>query len=170
MVNEVKIECLASVEEKQLLELSNLLIRVVEDGASVGFLPPLQLSVAKDYWVNLLNPDVMLFVAKINEDIVGSIQLHLCNKQNGGHRAEIGKLMTHPEYRRKGIGLSLMNKAEEQAKQENRSLIVLDTREGDPSNNLYKMMKYIVAGHIPNYAKSSDGDLHTTVFYYKNLV
>lgn len=170
MVNEVKIECLTSIGEKQLIELSNLLIRVVEYGASVGFLPPLQLSVAKDYWVDLLNPDVKLLVAKINGDIVGSIQLHLSNKQNGGHRAEIGKLMTYPEYRRKGIGLSLMNKAEEQAKQENRSLLLLDTREGDPSNNLYKMLGYSVVGHIPNYAKSSDGDLHTTVFYYKNLV
>jgi len=169
MVNEIEIECLTSIGEKQLIELSNLLTRVVEDGASVGFLRPLQLSMAKDYWVNLLNPDVKLFVAKINEHIVGSIQLHLSNKQNGGHRAEIAKLMTHPDYRRKGIGLSLMNQAEERAKKENRSLLVLDTREGDPSNHLYKMLNYSVAGHIPRYAKSSDGHYHTTVFYYKIL-
>lgn len=167
LANEVEIECLTSIGEEQCIELSNLLIRVVEEGASVGYLPPLQLSKAKDYWVNVLNPDVLLFVAKINEDIVGSIQLHLCNKQNGGHRAEIAKLMTHPDYRRKGIGLSLMNKAEERAKKENRSLLVLDTREGDPSNQLYKMLNYSVAGHIPRYAISSDGHYHTTVFYYK---
>lgn len=167
MVNEVEIECLTFIGEKQCIELSNLLIRVVEDGASVGFLPPLELSVAKDYWENMLHPDVVLFVARINEDIVGSIQLHLSNKENGAHRAEIAKLMTHPDYRRKGIGLSLMNKAEERAKQESRSLLVLDTREGDPSNYLYATLDYIVAGHIPNYAKSSDGNLHTTIFYYK---
>jgi ribosomal protein S18 acetylase RimI-like enzyme len=118
---------------------------------------------------NVLNPEVILFVAKINNQIVGSVQLHLCTKQNGGHRAEIAKLMTHPNYRRIGIGRLLMQKAEERANQESRSLLILDTREGDPSNHLYTSMGYIQAGRIPNYAKSANGELHATIFYYKNL-
>jgi ribosomal protein S18 acetylase RimI-like enzyme len=168
LVSDVKIEQLKSIGE-HIDELSELLIQVVEDGASIGFLPPLKLSDATKYWENVLTPEVILFVAKINNQIVGSVQLHLCTKQNGGHRAEIAKLMTHPNYRRNGIGRSLMQKAEERAKQEGRSLLVLDTREGDPSNHLYTSLGYIQAGRIPNYAKSTSGELHATIFYYKIL-
>ncbi|MDB5054659.1 MAG: GCN5-related N-acetyltransferase [Bacilli bacterium] len=167
LVIEVKIEQLKSIGQ-HIDELSELLIQVVEDGASIGFLPPLKLSEATIYWKNVLHPEVILFVAKINNQIVGSVQLHLSTKQNGGHRAEIAKLMTHPNYRRNGIGRSLMQKAEERAKQEDRSLLVLDTREGDPSNYLYSSIGYIQAGLIPNYAKSASGELHATIFYYKS--
>lgn len=103
----------------------------------------------------------------MNDIIVGSVQLHLSTKANGTHRAEIAKLMTHSNYRRNGIARSLMQKAEDRAKQEDRSLIVLDTREGDPSNLLYTSMGYIQAGRIPSYAISANGELHATIFYYK---
>ena len=136
LTNDIKIEQLESIE-KHLNGLSEILIQVVNDGASIGFLPPLAASEANKYWDGALSPDVILFVAKINGKIVGSVQLHLCTKQNGKHRAEIGKLMTHPLFRRRGIGRLLIRKAEERAVQEGRSLIVLDTREGDPSNLLY---------------------------------
>ncbi|MCU5517306.1 GNAT family N-acetyltransferase, partial [Bacillus wiedmannii] len=123
-------------------ELSKLLKTVVDDGASIGFLPPLEQIESTKYWETVLAPEVILYVAKINNEVAGSIQLHLVTKPNGIHRAEICKLMTHPNFRRNGIGRSLMQKAEERAKQENRSLIVLDTREGDPSNRLYKSLDY----------------------------
>ena len=168
MNSHVIIERLNSIEE-HIEELSALLTLVVEEGASIGFLPPLPLSDATSYWENVLDPDVILFVAKINNRIVGTVQLHLSSKQNGRHRAEIAKLMSHNHYRRKGIGRLLMEAAEEEAKQEERTLLVLDTREGDPSNFLYSSMGYIEAGKIPNYAKSASGELHATVFYYKEL-
>lgn len=166
MNNIVIIKQLFSMEES-IDELSELLIQVVEDGASIGFLPPLDVSDSTLYWYNVLAPDVILFVATMNEIIVGSVQLHLSTKANGTHRAEIAKLMTHPNYRRNGIAHSLMQKAEERATQEDRSLIVLDTREGDPSNLLYTSMGYIQAGRIPSYAISANGELHATIFYYK---
>jgi ribosomal protein S18 acetylase RimI-like enzyme len=167
LVSDVKIEQLKSIGE-HIDGLSELMLKVVEDGASIGFLPPLKLSESTKYWENVLNPEVILFVAKINNQIVGSVQLHLCTKQNGGHRAEIAKLMTHPNYRRNGIGRSLMQKAEERAKQDGRSLLVLDTREGDSSNQFYTSIGYIQAGRIPNYAKSANGELDATIFYYKS--
>ncbi|WP_375790321.1 GNAT family N-acetyltransferase [Paenibacillus agricola] len=147
--------------------LTELLVQVVEDGASIGFLPPLKRSEAAQYWERVEDPEVLLFVATLNDQIVGTVQLHLCGKQNGGHRAEIAKLMAHPNYRRSGIGRALLQKAEECAKEHGRSLIVLDTREGDPSNNLYSSMGYIQAGRIPGYAKSASGELDATIFYYK---
>lgn len=168
MVNKVAVEQLISTEV-HMEELTELLIQVVDDGASIGFLPPVDLSDAMNYWEDVLNPSVILFVAKRNNRIVGSVQLHLCTKQNGIHRAEIAKLMTHPNYRRHGIGRLLMKSAEERAMREKRSLLILDTREGDPSNHLYASLDYIQVGRIPDYVKSVDGEFQATIYYYKTL-
>ncbi|MGG4491121.1 N-acetyltransferase family protein [Metabacillus idriensis] len=164
--NEIEIAELKRVEE-DIDQLSDLLIKTVEGGASIGFLPPLNLSQAKEYWESVLKPHVIFLIAKVNHEIAGSVQLHLCTKQNGRHRAEIAKLITHPSYRRKGIAKLLMQKAEERAKQEKRSLIVLDTREGDVSNQLYLSLGYTECGRIPYFAESAEGNLDTTVVYYK---
>lgn len=168
MQNDLIIEELRSIDE-HMDGLSELLIRVVNDGAAVGFLPPMKQSTALEYWNSLLTPGVIVFAAKINNNIVGSVQLHLNTKQNGLHRVDIAKLITDPHHRRKGIGRALMKKAEERAKQEGRSLLILDTREGDPSNLLYQSLGFTAAGKIPNFAKSANGELHTTVIYYKPL-
>lgn len=148
-------------------ELVHLLIQVVEDGASVGFLPPLPPEKARNYWLNVLNEDTKLWVALMQNEIIGTVQLQLCNKPNGRHRAEIAKLMTSPRYRRTGVGRALMQSAEEAALLDQRSLLVLDTRQGDPSNLLYQSLGYQQAGVIPSYAQSANGQLHATVFYYK---
>ncbi|MFF2341834.1 GNAT family N-acetyltransferase [Bacillus mycoides] len=155
--------------DEDIEELSELLKTVVNDGASIGFLPPLEQKEATNYWQTVLAPEVILYVAKIHNEVAGSIQLHLVTKPNGIHRAEICKLMTHPNYRRNGIGRLLMQKAEERAKQENRSLLVLDTREGDSSNRLYKSLGFQESGKIPGYAISPNGELDATVIYYKMI-
>ncbi|MBD8071087.1 GNAT family N-acetyltransferase [Bacillus sp. PS06] len=150
-------------------QLSELLKEVVDGGASIGFLPPLDLSEARSYWETVLAPDVRLIIAMQDSKIAGTVQVHLCMKQNGSHRAEIAKLMTHPAFRRLGIARLLMEKAEEIAVREKRSLLVLDTRKGDPSNLLYQSLGYIQAGEIPYFAQSLEGTLDTTVLYYKTL-
>ena len=62
-----------------------------------------------------------------------------------------------------------MNAIEAEAKQAGRTTLVLDTREGDPSEQLYSKLGYLRAGIIPEYARSTNGSLHTTVFMYKLL-
>ncbi|PLR82521.1 N-acetyltransferase [Bacillus canaveralius] len=168
MLNDINIAELTTIDE-HINQLSELLVKVVEEGASIGFLPPMTLSEATKYWEAVLSPEVILLAAKINNQIVGSVQLILSTKQNGTHRAEVAKLMTHPDYRHNGIGRLLMDTVQKRAIQESRSLLVLDTREGTPSNHLYKSLGFQEAGRIPYYAKSANGELHTTVLYYKCL-
>ncbi|KMK76251.1 GNAT family N-acetyltransferase [Alkalihalobacillus pseudalcaliphilus] len=169
MSKQISIEEIKELSSVQINELCDLLIKVVEDDASIGFLAPLKKDVATEYIKSVITPSNLLLVAKINEKIVGSVQLELATKQNATHRSEIAKLMTHPDYRRKGIGRQLMVKAEEIAREHNRSLMILDTRKGDASNYLYQSLGYLEAGQIPNYALSSTGKLDTTVYYYKVL-
>jgi len=153
----------------RMTEWEQLLTLVVEDGASIGFLPPLSTGEARAYWEGVEGPEIVLLAAYIEDRLVGSVQLHLCGKPNGSHRAEIAKLMTRPDYRRRGVARRLMQHAEAYAASQARSLLVLDTREGDPSNTLYLSLGYVRAGSIPDYARSADGALAATVFYYKRL-
>lgn len=155
--------------DEHVEELSDLLIKVVHDGASIGFLPPVNREDADAFWKSCAAPEIIFIAAKIEGKIAGTVQLHLCTKPNGTHRAEVAKLMTHPSHRQKGIARQLMKEIEKRAKQEGRTLLVLDTREGDPSNLLYQSIGFIEAGRIPNFAQSETGTLDTTILYYKNI-
>ncbi len=153
--------------------LVRLLQDVVAHGASVGFLPPLSDDDANEYWHGVVSAvkaqSRVLWVAVFENEIVGSVQLDLCMRQNGLHRAEVSKLIVHSAHRRAGIGRALMQALEDYAHHIGRTTLVLDTREDDPSEMLYQHMGYVKIGAIPKYARSANGQLHTTAFYYKNL-
>jgi ribosomal protein S18 acetylase RimI-like enzyme len=165
----VDVRIVDALAPNELEQLTDLLIATVDDGASVGFLPPLARDEARAYWEGVLGPGVILFAAEESGRIAGTVQLQLAMKLNGRHRAEIARLMVHPDFRRRGIGRLLMEQAEAAAIAAGRTLIVLDTREGDPSNALYLSLGYIEAGRIPHYALSAAGSFDATVFYYKEL-
>lgn len=160
---------LTSLTTSDIEQLAGLLKNVVDDGASIGFLAPLQLDEASDYWHHALQSGVQLWVAHMNNQIVASVQLHLAQKSNGLHRAEVAKLMVHTDYRRNGLAHLLMQHLEQRAVSEQRTLLVLDTRSGDPSNDLYQSLGFKTAGVIPKFALSSNGEFEDTVLYYKEL-
>ncbi|MCF8998267.1 GNAT family N-acetyltransferase [Acinetobacter nectaris] len=153
--------------------LSDLLQNTVDGGASIGFLSPITNSEILDYWneVNdeLANGTRKLWVAIQNRNIVGSIQLSMVNKKNGLHRANIEKLMVSSSVRKQGIATLLMNQLESFAKINKLHLLILDTREGDISENLYQKLRFIRVGVIPNFGLSSSGTYDGTAIYYKNI-
>ena len=154
--------------------LCALLKDVVDGGASVGFLPPLDGEEAGAYWdgvaAALKGGGRRLWIARRTDGgIVGSVQLDLDAQANASHRAEVIKLMVVSAARRRGIGRALMEAAEAEARRLGRTTLVLDTRQGDPSEALYRRTGWQPAGTIPRYARSADGTLHTTAFYYKLL-
>ena len=110
-----------------------------------------------------------MYVARRDGKVIGSVQLSLCGKANGRHRAEVEKLMVHTSERGQGIARQLMAFMEQQAGPLQRSLLVLDTRLGDTASFLYRKLGYIEAGQIPEFALSSTGELDATVYFYKQL-
>jgi acetyltransferase len=156
-------------------DLRAVLRDAVDGGASVGFLPPLAPATAAAYWAAVVAAlDVgsrVLLVARRAEDgtIVGSAQLHLETRDNGRHRAEVAKVMVLTAVRRQGIGRLLMEAAEAHARRLGRTTLVLDTRAGDPSERLYVVVGWRRAGEIPRSARSADGTLDASAFYYKLL-
>ncbi|HEY0605203.1 MAG TPA: GNAT family N-acetyltransferase [Herpetosiphonaceae bacterium] len=170
----ITIERLTSAQLQSVqAELIQLLDDAVTSGASVGFLPPLAPSEAVHYWQavsdDLERETRALLVARDAEGIAGTVQLALLSQPNARHRAEVQKLLVHTRARRQGVGRALMAAIEALAVQENRRLLVLDTRQGDASERLYRRLGYTEAGAIPLYAQSADGSLHTTIFFYRQL-
>lgn len=166
----IEIERLTSLSERDAGELSELLVAIVEQGASVGFLPPLEPDIARTYWLHAIEPENVVFlVAKRNGAIVGTVQLEWSPKKNGRHRAEVNKLLVHPNAQRLGIGRKLMDRLEALALENGWTTLHLDTREGDTSNDFYQSQGWVQVGVIPRWAESADGSLDGTVFYYKLL-
>lgn len=159
--------------EAALLEpLAELLIDAVHSGASVGFLAPLAASTAQDYWRGVLQSvgeSLLLWVAELDGRIVGSVQLALCEKENGRHRGEVQKLFVHRSARGHGIATQLMALVETEARGRNRTLLVLDTLLGSQAEDVYRHLGWARAGEIPQYAAAPDGEIFPTVVYFKAL-
>ncbi len=156
-----------------LPELVGHLQDAVAGGASIGFLPPLSDTEATAYWQGIIDDlahgERVLLVAVREGRVVGSVQMEPAGRANGAHRAEVQRLIVHRDARRQGLGRALMAALEEHARQMGRTLLVLDTREGDPSETLYQRGGYTRVGVIPRYARSATGTLDGTVYYYKHL-
>lgn len=159
--------------ERVLPELIRLLQDTVDSGASVGFLPPLSEEEARAYWLDVLEGVAqqtrVLLVAWNNEQALGTVQLELATKPNALHRAEVQKLFVFTRQRRRGLGRQLMLAIEEIARELERTLLVLDTRQGDLAEQLYRKIGYNEVGSIPAYARSATGELQATIFFYKLL-
>lgn len=158
--------------DEYLDSLIALLQDTVESGASVGFVPPVPESDARAYWAGVRNAVAAgsrIVVAAVEDGVLGSVQLDLAGMPNARHRAEVMKLMVHRAARRRGIGKALMLALEDAARRANRRLLVLDTRPGDPAEQLYLALGYARAGVIPHYALSARGTLDPTVYMYREL-
>lgn len=173
-MNKVEISALgADGIERHLDQLAVLLRDCVQAGASIGFVLPFEAANAAAFWRDKVLPGVRgdrvaLLVAWDGERIVGTVQLDCDTPANQPHRAEVRKMMVHPDSRRRGVARALLARIEAVAVTRERSLLTLDTRTGDRAEPLYAGAGYQVAGIIPNYcrdtidAKRFDG---TTVMY-----
>lgn len=171
-VGTVTLRRVAANDAAVIEPLANLLIDAVHSGASVGFLAPLATDTAQGYWRGLLQSlgDVLLlWVAELDGRIVGSVQLALCEKENGRHRGEVQKLFVHRSARGHGIATQLMAAAEAEARRQQRTLLVLDTLLGSEAEQVYRHLGWTRAGEIPRYAAAPDGEIFPTVVYFKTI-
>jgi ribosomal protein S18 acetylase RimI-like enzyme len=153
--------------------LVHLLDDAVASGASIGFLAPLDAEEAAAYWRGVADDldsgSRLLLAAREGDTLAGTVQLELAGRPNAAHRAEVQKLIVLTSVRKQGIGWQLMEELERGAREMGRTLLVLDTRQGDAAERLYRRLGYQEAGVIPGYARSSLGTLDGTVYFYKQL-
>jgi GNAT superfamily N-acetyltransferase len=166
--------CDAREIEAQLDGLCELLRDVVDGGASVNFVAPLDADVARSYWMRVageVQTGHRVVVAAIEDgQIVGCAHLVPAQQPNGPHRAEVQKVLVHGAHRRKGIAQALMTAIENEAQRLGRWLIVLDTETGSAAVGLYEKLGYTDVGGVPEFALSSDGSaFRANVIFYKRL-
>jgi ribosomal protein S18 acetylase RimI-like enzyme len=156
-------------------DLGRLLHACVHAGASVGFILPFTQFEAEAFWSNRVFPGVrdgrrVLLTARTEGRLAGTVQLVHDTLPNQPHRAEVSKLLVHPDFRRRGIARALMADLERRARALGRDLLTLDTRTGDAAEPLYSGLGYETCGVIPGYCLDPfEPRLDSTTVMYKHL-
>lgn len=154
-------------------QLADVLLDCVRGGASVGFMLPLTREHALGFWTRVADDAAAgrraLLVAEDHAGICGTVQLVLDLPDNQPHRADLVKMLVHSRARRQGLGAALMRAAEAVARDEHRSLLVLDAVTGGNAARLYERLGWTRAGDIPRYALFPDGRPCGTTYYYRDL-
>ena len=154
--------------------LSDVLVDCVEGGASVSFMLPINRSTAVNFWTKVVadvkeGKRALLIARDAQEEIVGTVQLILDLPENQPHRADVAKMLVHRRARRAGVAQRLLSTLEQVAKQERRTVLVLDTVTGGDAERLYARMGWQRVGTVPDYALMPDGKLCSTTFFHKKL-
>jgi GNAT superfamily N-acetyltransferase len=168
-------EASAPATAADLDALSEILHAIVHIGAGVSFVVPYSLDDARGFWRDRVLPGVhagtkRVLVAREDGRIVGTVQLELGMPPNQRHRAEVNKMLVHPDRQRRGIARALMVALERVARDEGRTLLTLDTWTGSHAEQLYRSLGYVILGVIPRFATGSTTNaLEPATFMYKEL-
>ncbi|WP_030296539.1 GNAT family N-acetyltransferase [Streptomyces katrae] len=159
-------------------ELADLLLAVVRGGSSLGFLADLDHAQAAAWWDSLApaieDGSLALWVSRSGAGhggdgrIDGTVSWYRESKPNGRHRAELRKLMVHPQARGRGTARALLAEAEQAAARAGVVLLFLDTETGSGAERVYRGAGWTEAGTIPDYATDPAGRLHPTTLFYKH--
>jgi GNAT superfamily N-acetyltransferase len=175
MIDNVTMRRVGANEAAACLEsLADVLIDCVEGGASVSFMLPIARETALEFWRKVADGvasgDRVLLVAEDgNGQIVGTVQMIIAQPENQPHRADIAKMLVHRKARRKGVGQRLMAEVERAAREETKSVLVLDTVTGGDAERLYERAGWQRVGDVPNYALMPTGEFCGTTVYCKQL-
>ena len=152
--------------------LVELFIATVDDGAALGFIPPVMPAAALEYWRSVgpeLETGSRVLVGAFRDGrIAGSGQLLLPRLPNARHRAEVQKLFVDRALRGCGVGASLVSALHACARQRGRSLMLLNARR-EVAERFYKPLGYSEVGVIPGYSLGSHGERNDTVSLYLEL-
>ena len=153
--------------------LARVLGDCVAGGASVSYMWPFSLDDARaafeGFAADAARGNRVVIAAFEGEEIVGTVQVLLALPPNQPHRGEIAKLLVHREARRRGVAQLLMERAEQEARAEGKSLLVLDTVTGSDAERLYTRLGWSRVGSIPRYALYPDGRECASTYFWKDI-
>lgn len=163
---------LEQLDQSDLAGLAAVLVDCVDGGASVSFMQPLALERAFAFWrdvgLAVARGERALLVAEGAHGIVGTVQVVLAQPENQPHRADVAKMLVHRSCRRAGLGERLMQAAEGVARENGKSLLVLDTASPE-AERLYTRAGWVRCGTIPGFALLPQGGLCATTIFYRRL-
>ena len=174
----VNLHALKASDTQWLPALADLLVDGVHHGASLGFLAPLSRHTALDHWLGVLgrlSPLEQLWIACDQRpdgrdgQLLGALQMTLCEGADAHHRGELRRLMVHSRHRNRGITSQLICRAEVAAAQAGRSLLVAQVPAGSQIESIADHLGWQRAGEIPDFAACSEGRRHSSAMVFKRL-
>lgn len=169
----IHVRSLQAIGEREIQQLSDVLIDCVEGDASVSFMRPMSRAKAEQFWRSVsaslaMGERVVLVAEDADRTIVGTAQVIWAQPENQPHRGDIAKMFVHRRARRLGAGAALLAAAERSALHAGKTLLVLDTASPD-AERLYARHGWQLCGQIPGYALMPDGEPCATKIFYKEL-
>lgn len=154
--------------------LASVLVDCVNGGASVGFMAPLSPDRATRFWEQVAdgvarNDRALLAAFDEHGEVCGTVQVVYAGPENQPHRADISKMLVHRRARRRGVAQQLMAAADEAARTDGKTVLVLDTVTGSDAERLYQRAGWTRVGSVPKYALMPDGQFCSTTFFCKML-
>lgn len=158
---------------ENLSPLSDILADCVNGGASVSFMLPFSLQTARTFWLRIAES-----VAGRGAPRAGGRTCRAdCRHGTAGHRStgksassrRRGKTFGSPKCAAAGLANALMNYLEQLAREQGKSVLVLDTATGSGAERFYVQCGWEKAGEIPRYALMPDGTMTATSLFYKIL-
>jgi GNAT superfamily N-acetyltransferase len=153
--------------------LARVLHDCVEGGASVGYMWPFAVEDARRAFEGFAGEvDAgrrLLLGAFLDGELVGTVQVVLAFPVNQPHRGEIARMLVHRSARRRGIAEQLLAAAEQEARKEGKTLLVLDAVTNGDAARLYDRLGWTTVGSVPDFALYPDGRPCATTYFYKAL-
>jgi GNAT superfamily N-acetyltransferase len=163
---------LHTVSDREIEGLADVLMDVVEGGASVSFMHPFTRDKAIAFWRGVAKGvaagERAIVIAEDEQGVCGTAQLILALPENQPHRADLAKMLVPRRARRRGIGEAVLRAAEDVARELGKTLLVLDTASAD-AERLYERGGWITVGVSPEYALLPDGAFCDTIVFYRRL-
>ena len=168
----ITIERVTRATDDLVRGLTAVLMDAVESGAGVSFMSDLTSEAAAEWWRQTIakaTRRTVILIARDADGIIGTVQLQPAWPPNQPHRADVAKLMVHRRARGRGVARALMQELEHHAREQQFTLLLLDTCKDSAAERLYISMGWVRVGEVPNFALNPDGSWCTTVFFYKGI-
>lgn len=169
------IEILPEAYASRIDGLTGVLHACVHAGASVNFILPFPEAEARAFWTGktaraMEGGKRRLWIAEEAGRVAGCVMLDWDTPPNQVHRAEVTKLLVHPDFRGRGLSHRLMAVLIDAAREMGKGLVTLDTTTGSIAEGVYARAGFIAAGSIPGFARHPSEDrLEPTTYMYLAL-
>ncbi len=168
----ISVETLNKLTEVDLADLCNITEQAISAGGGFGWLRVPTREVLNKYWNKTTeNNFTHLVVGRLNGVIAGTLQLTY-EEQNVESRKNIAQIKRHfvaPWARGYGLAKSMIDFAEEKAKENNIKSIQLAVRETqEAAVQLFSSKDYNKWGENPYYA-FINGSFVKGIYFFKNL-
>ncbi len=172
-MSDVGVEKIVRLKTRDLSTLTEAASAAILDGSGFGWLKPPPRDAFERYWRGvLLVPERTLFVARLDEAIVGSVQLVAPppQKEAWAFAAGIDTHFVAPWARGHGLARPLMEAAEKEARRQRFKAINLSvSTTQDAAIHLYESLGYKRWGTLPHYALRDGNEMVAGHYFQKEL-